>query len=68
MSMEMDRLTDRMGTETIPPVKQSISIDTMINFDRDGDGDGTCKQAFTQCKPRLGEFSLPARFLVATRQ
>ena len=27
-------------------VKRSISIGTMINFDNDGDGDGTCKQAF----------------------
>ena len=34
-----------MGTEPILPVKRSISIDTMLNFD--GDGDGTCKQAFT---------------------
>ena len=32
MPMEMDHLTDRMGTETILPVKQSIPIDTMINF------------------------------------
>ena len=43
--METDRLTNRMGTEPIPPVKWSISIDTMINFDEDrdghGDGDGT---------------------------
>ena len=43
------RLTGRMGTEPILSVKQSISIDTMINFDVDGDGhghgDSTCKQA-----------------------
>ena len=44
------RLTGRKGTEPILSIKQSISIDTMINFDGDGDGhgdgDGTCKQAF----------------------
>ena len=43
--METDRLMDRMGTEPILPVKWSVSIDTMINFDEDrdghGDGDGT---------------------------
>ena len=44
--METDRLTDRMGTEPILPIKRSISIDTMIYFDGDGDGSGTCKQAF----------------------
>ena len=44
--METDRLTDRMGTESILPIKRSISIDTMITFDGDGDGGGTCKQAF----------------------
>ena len=39
-----------MGTESILSVKRSVSIDTMLNFDRDGDrngdgnGDGTCKQ------------------------
>ena len=32
---------DRLGSEPILPVKQSISIGTMINFD----GGGTCKQA-----------------------
>ena len=51
MPMETVHLTDRMGTEPILSVKQFISIDTMINFDCDGnghgDGDGTCKQAFT---------------------
>ena len=50
--MEMDRLTDRMGTEPILPIKQSVSIDTMINIDGDGDGDGhgdgTCKQALNE--------------------
>ena len=37
----------RMGTEPILPIKRSVSIDTMINFDGDrdghGNGDGTCK-------------------------
>ena len=37
------RFTGRMGTESILSVKQSVSIDTMINFD--GNGVGTCKQA-----------------------
>ena len=43
----MVHLTIRMGCEPILSVKWSVSIDTMINFDRDsdGDGDGTCKQA-----------------------
>ena len=31
-----------MGMEPIPPVKQPITIDTMLNFD--GDGVGMCKQ------------------------
>ena len=42
-------LTGRMGTQPILSAKWSVSIDTMINFDVDGDGhgqgDGTCKQA-----------------------
>ena len=41
-------VTDRMGSEPILSVKRSISIDTMLNFDPDcdgqGDSDGTCKQ------------------------
>ena len=43
--MVMVHLMGRMGTEPIPPIKRSVSIDTMINFDGEGDGDGTCKQA-----------------------
>ena len=39
----------RMGSEPILSVKRSISIDTMIKFDGDvdgqGEGDGICKQA-----------------------
>ena len=50
--MVMVRLTSRMGTEPILSIKRSISIDTMINFDGDGerhgDEDGTCKQEFKQ--------------------
>ena len=41
------RLMGSMGTEPILSIKRSVSIDTMINFDGDADGDGTCKQAFT---------------------
>ena len=47
----MVHLTIRMGCEPILSVKWSVSIDTMINFDGDsdghGDGDSTCKQAFS---------------------
>ena len=48
MPMLTVRLMNRMDTEHILSIKQSVSIDTMINFDSDGDGhgdgDGTCKQ------------------------
>ena len=41
----------RMGSMPIPSIKWSVSIDTMINFDGDGDGhrdgDDTCKHALT---------------------
>ena len=44
----MDTLMDRMGVRPILPVKVSITIDIMLNFDDDfdghGDGDVTCKQ------------------------
>ena len=43
----------RMGTDPIQSVKQSISIDTLIHFDGDGDGhrdeDSMCKQALALC-------------------
>ena len=46
--MVIDHLTDRLGSEPILSVKQSISISTIINFDVDGhghgDGNGMCKQ------------------------
>ena len=53
--METDRLTDRMGSVPILPIKRTITKSTMLNFDGDGDGhgdgdgdgDGTCKQTFT---------------------
>ena len=52
--MEMDHLMSKMGTEPILPLKQSVSIDTMVNFDGHGDGggdgDGKCKQTLIlQC-------------------
>ena len=55
-------LMGSMGTEPILSVKRSVSIDTMINFDSDADGDGTCKQAFTPgpaCK-EFGYYEHPA--------
>ena len=57
VSMEMDCLTDIMGSVSILPIKRTVTIGTMLNFDSDGDGDGdrhgdgdgdgTCKQTFT---------------------
>ena len=48
--METNCLTERMGSVPIVPIKQTVIIGTMLNFDGDGDGhgdgDGTCKQAF----------------------
>ena len=38
-----DCLTDRLGSEHILTMKQSVSIDTMLNFD--GECDDTCKKA-----------------------
>ena len=46
--MEMVRLTDRMGSVLILSVKRTISIGTMLYFDGDGDGEGTCKRAFNR--------------------
>ena len=39
----------RMGSVPILPVKQTVTIGTMLNFDGDGDGhrDGTSKQTLT---------------------
>ena len=42
---------ERMGSVLNMPIRQTVTIGTMVNFDRDGDGDGhghgdgTCKQA-----------------------
>ena len=47
-----------MGTEPILPVKRSISIDTMLNFDRNGDGHGTCKHTFKVTVFVSGTFDL----------
>ena len=45
-------MTSRMGLEPILPVKLSVTISTMLNFDGhcdcDGNGVTTCKQTFTQ--------------------
>ena len=41
---------DRMDVQPLLPVKVSVTIDTMLNFDHDfdghGDGDVKCKQTF----------------------
>ena len=41
-------VTGRMSLEPILPIKQPITIGTMLNFDGDGHGDGVgmCKQNF----------------------
>ena len=42
---------DRMGVQPILPIKVSVTIGTMLNFDGDfdghGDGDITCKQTLS---------------------
>ena len=38
---------DRLGLDPLLSIKQSVSIDTMINFDGDGDGHRMCKQTLT---------------------
>ena len=56
------RLMGRMCMEPILSIKQSVSIDTMINFDGDGDrhrdGDGMCKQALKNIRSRDSSLSL----------
>ena len=49
MSMVTVTLTDRFGFGPILPVKVSVTIDTMVKFDDDfdGDGDDTCKQTLS---------------------
>ena len=50
--MVTDSLTGKMGIRPILPVRLSVTIATMLNFDGhcdgDGDGVGMCKQALTQ--------------------
>ena len=58
-------LMGRMGTEPILFIKWSVSIDTMINFD--SDGDGTCNQAFRGwCPPPLPVWEIldPPQFII----
>ena len=47
--MVTDHLTERMGSLPNLPIKRSVSIRTMLNFDGDGHGhghgDNTCKQS-----------------------
>ena len=44
-----DHLTERIGSLPNLPIKRSVSIRTMLNFDGDGHGhghgDNTCKQS-----------------------
>ena len=52
--------TDRFLTEWVmypfcKKKKRSVSIDKMLKFDRDGDGDGTCKRTFRECHPPLSQ-------------
>ena len=37
----------RMGSRPILPIKGTVAIDTILNFDGDFDVGVTCKQAFT---------------------
>ena len=50
--MMTNHLTKRIDSEPNLSIKRSVSIGTMLNFDRGddghGDGGGTCKQAFRQ--------------------
>ena len=45
----------RIGVQSILPVKVSITIDTMLNFDDefDGHGDVTCKQTLMKLRLEL---------------
>ena len=51
--MRSGTLTGRMAAEPILPVKQSITIGTMINLDGDDDGVGRCKQTFLSIEPHF---------------
>ena len=56
MSMVMGSLTGRMGDRSILPVKLPVTISTMLNFDRDCDGDrhgvGMCKHTLIEQRPK----------------
>ena len=41
--VSMGRLTDRMGSVPILRVKRTVTTGTMLYFEGDGDGDGTCR-------------------------
>ena len=47
----------RIGVQSILPVKMSITIGTMLNFDNEfdghSDGDGTCKQTLMKLRWEL---------------
>ena len=49
--MVTGRLTEKMGPVPNMPITRPVSINTILNFEGEGhehgDGDGTCKQAFT---------------------
>ena len=66
-----DRLTVRIGSVPILSVKRSVSIDTMLNFDGDGDGhrdrDGTCKQALNSTVLLMHSSNLSASRIKLTR-
>ena len=42
-----------MGSVPILPVKRSVSIGTMLKFDGDGDGHGTCKRTYRSVFVRI---------------
>ena len=47
--METDRFIDRMDSVSILPIKRTVTIGTMLNFDGVRDGDGTCTQTLRVC-------------------
>ena len=46
MPVVTDRLMDRIALKPILAIKWSVTIGIVMNFDGDGDGEGTCKQTF----------------------
>ena len=49
-------MTDRMGVQSILPVKVSFTIETVLNFDADFDGHG---EGEVTCKQTLQSHTLP---------